>query len=76
MSETYLTADGQTLRRGSTIVTVKYKADSELCKSKEDHEIWIVTTLCGDMVRAKCMDAENWRQAFFIRNMETIEIKS
>lgn len=68
-------ADGTLPRRGDTIVTVKYKETSPF-KSAEDRTIWIVTTLLGDMLRAKSLDADSWRQAHFTRCMEPSELKT
>ena len=43
--------------------------------SKEQGEAWIVTTVVGDMVRAKCADAFQWRQAHYVARMRLIRRK-
>lgn len=37
--------------------------------SKEEQQTWIVTGVYDDMVRCKCADAENWRQAHYVKQM-------
>lgn len=42
---------------------------------KEHGEEWIVTSICLDMVRAKCSEAFTWRQAFYTKHMRLVNRK-
>lgn len=41
----------------------------------EAEQLWVVTSLCGDMLRAKCFRAPAWRQAFIISGMKLVHRK-
>lgn len=56
--------------RGDLIVSVEnLKPIYARANHPENDETWIVTTVCDDMVRAKCERAPNWRQAFYVSKM-------
>jgi len=43
--------------------------------SREERETWIVTSLCGELVRCKCQGAERWRQAHYVKRLKLIRRK-
>ncbi len=66
-------ASGQAPKRGDTIQYANMtRWDKQ--SNPECGEVWIVTSVSDDMVRAKALHKESWRQAFFTAQMEIVEI--
>lgn len=40
--------------------------------SAEEKQTWVVTSVVGDMVTCKCLDAERWKQAHYTRRMRLL----
>jgi hypothetical protein len=72
--ETFTYASGQLPEKGDVIGTCESLRPKEV---RDEHPIndqtWVVTTVCHDMVRAKCLNAPNWREAFFTGQMTLIK---
>lgn len=67
-------ASGELPLKGDTIVsTENLKPIYARAHHPENDETWIVTTVCDDMVRAKCERAPQWRQAFYVSKMYLVE---
>lgn len=65
-----LYASGEIPLKGDRIYHQRLKENiGAIPPSKEEQQTWIVTSLCGDMVRCKCDGAENWRQAHYVAQM-------
>jgi hypothetical protein len=74
--------EAKQLKRGDTLITNKrHLGKNEIGASLEDEQIWLFMSLSLDpdgdnhMMRCKCRDAHNWKQAFFVRQMERVELK-
>jgi hypothetical protein len=61
---------------------VRYKARDDYAGAvghihpREHDEIWVVTRIAGDMVRAKVVDAPLWRQAHYTKSLVLIRRQS
>ncbi len=67
-------ASGESPMPGDCVEYVE-QSTQPIPQSKEHGEIWIVTSVVGDMVCTKCDRAENWRQAHYTNSMNLISRK-
>lgn len=66
-------ASGQLPKRGDKIQYANMtRWDKQ--SNPECGEVWIVMSVSDDMVRAKALHKELWRQAFFTAKMEIVEV--
>jgi hypothetical protein len=70
-------ASGQEPKRGDTVAAERYfEPVGSVALSAEEKQTWVVTSVVGDMVRCKCLDADGWRQAHYVDSMRLISRKN
>jgi hypothetical protein len=72
--ETFTYASGEIPQKGDVIATLESLRPKEVRSGHPiNDQTWVVTTICHDMVKAKCLTASSWREAFFTSQMSLIK---